>query len=451
MNPTKRHATQQAIAILSAVLLLTAGPGSPVAARAQTADAAPSKMSHDQLDKLVSPVALYPDPLLAQVLAASTYPSDVVEADHWVKQNKNLKGQQLTDAVVKANLPYDPSIISLIQFPTVLDKLSKESAWTTSLGDAFLTQRGDVIDAIQRMRRKAESMGNLKSNEQIKVVSNPQVIEIQPAKPEVIYVPAYNPQVVYVQAAPPPPPPGPSTGAVVATGLISFGLGVAVGAAASNNSCCWYGGSVGWSSRTVVVANTPYNRTWATRGAIPPPPPYYRAGGPYPVGRPPIGGTYNNVNINRNVNVNNVNSNNTSVNNVNRNNVNNANRNNANVNNANVNNVNRNATNANNMNRNATNANNVNRNNTNANSSIPNRGNATSAGANTANRSAATAREPAANSNRAGGGGSDQPAGNRARSQPAAGERSSGAQKRTSERQGSQRGQADRGNRDRDR
>jgi hypothetical protein len=267
----------------------------------------------------VGPIALYPDPLLAQVLSAATFPSDVVMADRWVKQHKNLKGQQLTDAVVKANLPYDPSIISLIQFPTVLDKLSQQLDWTTSLGNAFLIQRGDVMDAVQRLRRKAEKMGNLKSSEQIKVVSSPTIIEIQPANPQVIYVPTYSAQVVYAQ---PPPPLGPSTGAVAATGLLSFGLGVAVGAA-SQNSCCWYGGSVGWSNHTVVVANNSFNRTWATRGAMPPPAPYYRSGGPYPAGRPPMSGAYdrNNVNVN-NVNVNNVNRNTANVNKSNRNNTN---------------------------------------------------------------------------------------------------------------------------------
>ena len=304
--------------MLSIALLLTIGPGGTSAAFAQQAEGPPpAALAPAQLDQLVAPVALYPDPLLAQVLVAATYPDDVVQANNWAKQHQNLQGQQLSDAVVAANLPYDPSIVSLIQFPTVLEKLSKEKDWTTKLGNAMLTQRGDVMDAVQRMRRKAEQAGNLKSSEQVKVVSNPTTIEIQPTNPQVIYVPVYTTQVVYAPA--PPPPPGPSTGAKVAAGLITFGLGVAVGAAASNN-CCWYGGSMAWHSHTVVVANTSYSRTWATRGAMPPPPPYYRAGGPYPVGRAPIPAGVrpvaygnNNVTVNRNVNVNN----NTNVNNVN--------------------------------------------------------------------------------------------------------------------------------------
>jgi len=214
------------------------------------------------------------------------------------------------------------------------------------------------------MRRKAEKAGNLKSSEQVKVVSSPTTVEIQPANPQVIYVPTYNPQVVYAPA--PPPPPGPSTGAVVATGLIAFGLGVAVGAAASNN-CCWYGGSMSWHSHTVVVANTAYSRTWATRAYIPPPPPYYRAGGPYPAGRPPLpppgrAVAYGNTAYRGNTNVN--------VNNVNNVNVN------VNRNNANVNNVNRNV---------------------NANTNTVNRGNVSGgAAANTNNRGGAAARQPEA-------------------------------------------------------
>jgi len=421
MNSKAKIVRQQAVAILNIALLLTIGPGGTGVVRAQQGDAPPAAVPPDQLDQMVAPVALYPDPLLAQVLAASTFPMDVVQADRWVKEHKNLKGKQLTDEVVKANLPYDPSIISLVQFPTVLDTMSQKIDWTTSLGNAVMTQRGDVMDAVQRMRRKAEKVGNLKSSEQIKVVSNPTVIEIQPAKPEVIYVPTYNPQVVYVQ---PPPPPGPSTGAVVATGLLSFGLGVAVGAAASNNNCCWYGGSMAWSSHTVVVANNSFNRTWATRTVVPPAAPYYRAGGAYPAGRAPIGGSYNNVNANRNVNVNNVN-----VNTGNRNTVNTGNRNTA------VNSGNRNTD--------------VNAGNRNAGANAGNR----NTGADAANRNASkpdnTARGQGAADNRERGGAGNA---NRGYSQPAAGGKSSafsGAQNGRSERAASQRGQAAKGGRQR--
>jgi hypothetical protein len=402
MNPRIKSLGRQSVAMLTIALLLTIGPGGPVTAGAQQEDTPPpAAISPDQLDSLVANIALYPDPLLAQVLPAATFPTDVVAADRWVKQHKNLKGSQLTDAVVKANLPYDPSIISLIQFPTVLDKMSQQLDWTTSLGNAFLTQRGDVMDSVQRMRRKAEKMGNLKSSEQVKVVSSPTVIEIQPANPQVIYVPTYSPQVVYAQPA---PPPGPSTGAVVATGLISFGLGVAVGAA-SQNSCCWYGGSVGWRNHTVVVANNSFNRTWATRAYVPAPPPYYRPGGPYPAGRPPISGNYN--------------------------------RNNVNVNNVNVNNVNRNTANVNKSNRNTANVNQSTRGSTNVSS---NRGNAD-------NRGAFADRGAADNRNRGIGGGAGQREGaNRGYSRADSEKASafSGAQNGRSEQAASKRGQASR-------
>jgi len=387
MNSTIRVVVLQSAALLVIALLVAIGPGVAVARQADAGP--PPAIPAGQLDQLVAPIALYPDPLLAQVLAAATFPLDIVQADRWVKQHKNLKGQQLTDAVVQANLPYDPSIISLVQFPTVLDKLSREIDWSTQLGNAFLTQRGDVMDSVQRMRRKAEKIGNLKSSEQIKVVSSPAAIEIQPAQPEVIYVPAYNPQVVYVQ------PPAPSTGAVVATGLLSFGMGVAVGAAASHNSCCWYGGSMAWSSHTVVVANNSFNRTWATRGVVPPPPPYYRAGGAYPAGRPPINGRYSNVNANRNVNVNNVN----------------VNRNKANVNTA----------------------------------------DRAAPDAKAANRNTGGGGAARGTSNRSRSGGADQPApANRGYSQPSGAGRSSafsGAQNGSKERAASTRGQATRGSR----
>ena len=423
MKPIIRT-VQQALAILNIVLLLTIGPGGVHLAQAQPQQQddspPPAALPPDQLDQLVAPIALYPDPLLAQVLPAATFPTDVVEADRWVKQHQNLKAQQLTDAVVKANLPYDPSIISLIQFPTVLDRLSQQLDWTTTLGNAFLTQRGDVMDAVQRMRRKAQQMGNLKSGEQVKVVSSSNSIEIQPTNPQVIYVPTYNPQVVYAQ---PPPPPGPSTGAMVATGLLSFGLGVAVGAA-SNNGCCWYGGSMGWHSHTVVVANNSFNRTWATRGYIPPAAPYYRRGGPYPAGRPAIG-TYNNT-YNRNVNVNNINVN--------------SNRNTANVN--------RNTANANNVNRNRSNVNNENRNAANLNRTDRNTPSGTNDAANARNRNNSADRAISDN-DRGGrfGGKNEAAAANRGYSRPAAAERSSafsGAQNGRSERAASQRGQANR-------
>jgi Protein of unknown function (DUF3300) len=126
-----------------------------------------STVPPDQLDSLVAPVALYPDPLLAQILAASTYPLEIIQLQQWLEKNKNLKGQALADAVAKE--PWDPSVQSLAAVPDVAKRLANDIQWTTDLGNAFLAQEGDVMAAVQRMRKKAEDKGNLKSTEQQKV------------------------------------------------------------------------------------------------------------------------------------------------------------------------------------------------------------------------------------------------------------------------------------------
>src|SRR5262249_43965010 len=157
----------------------------------------------DQLDSLVAPIALYPDPLLAQVLAASTYPLEIVQLQQWLEKNKGLKDKALVDAVEKQ--PWDPSVQGLAALPDVVKRLPDDIQWTTDLGNAFLAQQSDVMDAVQRMRQKAQNTGNLKSSEQqtveTKVVENKEVIVVQQASPEVVYVPSYNPTVVY--GAPP--------------------------------------------------------------------------------------------------------------------------------------------------------------------------------------------------------------------------------------------------------
>jgi len=200
----------------------------------------------EQLESLVSPIALYPDSLLAQVLAASTYPLQIVTARRWMQQNSNLKGKELVEAAGRQD--WDPSVQALVAFPTVLQMMDQSLEWTTALGNAFLAQQADVMAAVQRMRMKAQQSGKLQSNAQQQVqsttVEGQSTIVIQPADPQVIYVPAYNPAVVY-GAAPayyPYPAIAYPTGAVVAAGAISFGLGVAVGAIF--NGCC--GGGWGW-------------------------------------------------------------------------------------------------------------------------------------------------------------------------------------------------------------
>jgi hypothetical protein len=221
----------------------------------QEADQAP--LSATEIENIVSPIALYPDQLVAQILGAATYPDQVTAASNYVN-NSNLKGDALMKAV--DGQPWDPSVKALTQFPTVLDQMAKNLAWTSALGDAAFNQQKDVMAAIQKLRQQAKAAGNLKSTDQMTVVQqSPQTIVIQPANPQVVYVPTYNPTVVY---GTPYNPPGYSTGAVVATGLISFGVGMAIGAS-MNNSCCgwgWSGGGWGcnWHGGTTVYRNNVY-------------------------------------------------------------------------------------------------------------------------------------------------------------------------------------------------
>src|SRR5579863_5809891 len=151
--------------------------------------------SSAQLQQLVAPIALYPDSLVAQILAASTFPEQVVEADRWVQANPDLKGDALGKAVDQQ--PWDPSVKALTAFPSVLGNMDKNLSWTSSLGDAYYNQQQDVMDAIQVMRKKAEDAGNLKSTPQQTVATQDSNIDIEPADPDVVYVPAYNPWLVY--------------------------------------------------------------------------------------------------------------------------------------------------------------------------------------------------------------------------------------------------------------
>ena len=178
----------------------------PPAATDQAPEAA--KLPADQLDSLVAPIALYPDPMLAQVLAASTYPLEIIQLQQWLAKHKDLKDKALADAVAKQ--PWDPSVQALAGLPDVVKRLSDDIQWTTDMGNAFLAQQSDVMDAVQRMRKKAKDQGNLKSNEQQKVettvVEKKEVIVIEQSNPQVVYVPTYNPTVVYGPPVYPYPP-----------------------------------------------------------------------------------------------------------------------------------------------------------------------------------------------------------------------------------------------------
>jgi hypothetical protein len=218
------------------------------------------KFQQEELDQMLAPVALYPDSLLAQILMASTYPLEVVEAERWRKANKNLANDQLNDAMDKKN--WDPSVKALVPFPRVLSMMSENLEWTEKLGDAFLDQQEEVMDTVQKLRDKAEAAGNLKDTQEQKVIGEDNAIEIDPADPAVVYVPVYDPAVIYgpwwYPAFPPlfflPPP-----GAVIAFhGRIGFGRGVAVGPA-----WCHSWGRWDWRHHRVDVnvnRNTNINR-----------------------------------------------------------------------------------------------------------------------------------------------------------------------------------------------
>jgi hypothetical protein len=233
----------------------------PPAADAKTAAAAPAeaaaKLPPEQLESLVAPIALYPDPLLAQTLAASTYPLEIVQLQQWLAKHKDLKDKALADAVAKQ--PWDASVQSMAAFPEAVKRLADDIQWTTDLGNAFLAQQSDVMDAVQRMRKKAKDNNALASSEQqkveTKVIETKQVIVIEPAKPEVIYVPSYSPTYVYGPPVYPYPPiyyPPYTPGAA----FVGFTMGVMIGAA-------WGGawGHCGWGHNDINVnINNNYNR-----------------------------------------------------------------------------------------------------------------------------------------------------------------------------------------------
>jgi hypothetical protein len=279
-------------------------------------------LSAEQMDNLLAPIALYPDPLLAQVFPASTFVDQIDQAARWLRGNNN-------NSTGVDNQSWDVSVRSIAHYPQVVYMMSDKLDWTTALGQAYVNQSTDVLMSVQRLRARARSAGYLDTTPQQTVIVEKEVIKIVPAQPQVIYVPTYNPQVVYVQS-------GPSTGTVIAAAAISFGVGLAIGAWL-NNDCNWYSHTVfyhgwhgvGWvstSSRYVHVNSVYVNRSYTNVN----------------VNRAVVNRNvnYNNIshynNVNRNVNYNNINRNNVNVNNVNRNNINTNNVNRNNVNNNNV-------------------------------------------------------------------------------------------------------------------
>ena len=209
-------------------------------------------LTAEEIQPLVAPIALYPDALVAQVLAAATFPDQVAAAESWIQYHSYMTGSTLMAAVDAQ--PWDPAIKALSQFPSVLSNMATNLTWTSSLGEAYNTQSADVMAAIQVLRAKAYAAGNLKSSTQLAVVQqSPQVIVIQPVNPQVVYVPVYNPAVVYgypyvVPAYVAPPPPA-------GAAIVAFGVGIAVGAMMAGSTYAWGYSSwnCGWHGSTTVV------------------------------------------------------------------------------------------------------------------------------------------------------------------------------------------------------
>jgi Protein of unknown function (DUF3300) len=224
---------------------------SPIVSFAQ-----PAALSPPQLDQLVARIALYPDPLLANILTASTYWTEIPEAAAWADQHSYLKGDALAQAMQADHLQWDPNIMALLPFPSVLDMMARDPAWTQQLGNAVLTQDSDVMDAVQRMRQRAMGYGYLTSNGCMNVTSSGGYIQILPVDPNVVYVPYYDPVVVFA-----PPRPGFAIG-----GAIHFGPGITIGAAFGGWGW-WLGSGFAWPSHTILIDRRPWDRVWVNRSA----------------------------------------------------------------------------------------------------------------------------------------------------------------------------------------
>jgi len=238
----------------------------------QSAQAPPyAQQTPEQIQQLVAPIALYPDSLVAQILAAATFPEQVVEADRWVQAHPDLKDEALGQAVDQQ--PWDPSVKALTAFPSVLGNMDKNLSWTSSLGDAYYNQQQDVMDAVQVMRQRAQEAGNLKNTPQQTVTAQGSTIVIEPASPEVVYVPAYDPWLVY--GGPIEAWPGwyPYPGIWYGGPYLSFGVGFGIGVF-GGYGWGWHHWGSDWHNHVVIYnhnryysrSNTFYNRNNYYRG-----------------------------------------------------------------------------------------------------------------------------------------------------------------------------------------
>lgn len=257
--------------LLSCSLVLTVAPTGFAYQADQPAPAAPvqgAQRTPEQLQQLVAPIALYPDALVAQILAAATYPDQVVEADRWMQQHSDLTKEQLGEEVNQQS--WDPSVKALTEFPSVLANMDKNLSWTSSLGDAYVNQPQDVMNAVQVMRKRAENAGNLSSTPQEKVTQQGQTIVIEPANPEVVYVPQYDPWLVYGA----PVVVWPSwywyPGLFFTGPGVAFGLGFGVGFF-GGFGWGWHRWGFNWHDRRVIYDHHDYishSRTFVDRRAF---------------------------------------------------------------------------------------------------------------------------------------------------------------------------------------
>jgi hypothetical protein len=269
---------KQILAPLLSLALLIATLPQDLSAYQDTQDQAQAptytQQTPEQLQQLVAPIALYPDSLVAQILAASTFPDQVVVADRWVQAHPDLKGDALGQAVDQQ--PWDPSVKALAAFPSVLGNMDKNLSWTSSLGDAYYNQEQDVMDAVQVMRQRAEQAGNLKDTPQQTVQTQGSTIVIQPANPEIVYVPAYNPWLVY--GGPIVAWPGwyPYPGIWYGGPYLSFGVGFGIGFF-GGYGWGWPRWGFDWHNRYAIYNHNRYysrSTTFYNRNN------YYRGGGP---------------------------------------------------------------------------------------------------------------------------------------------------------------------------
>ena len=213
----------------------------------------PPYVSPEQLNDIVQRIALYPDPLLAQILTASTFSDQIPQAAAWANQHSYLHGEQLASAIQQDQLPWDPSVLALIPFPQVLNMMASDLGWTQGLGNAVLANRDAVMNSIQQERQQAYSYGYLQNNQYDRVIYQPGAIQIMPVNPGLLYVPSYNPSVVFVR-----PRPGFFVG-----GAIHFGPGITIGAGFSP---FWANPYLGWREHNIIIGGRPWVRTWGNRG-----------------------------------------------------------------------------------------------------------------------------------------------------------------------------------------